>query len=249
MSVLAARLAADMGEIVRRTVGRDIAVELVAAGPWPKPVDPNQPENALRKTPSSTREARCRGRQAFHRDREPLDRLPGGEGAGTAAGQSISMCVSDNGAAMPPDVVADAFDAFLATKPIGQAHRDARQQNRPKLLRHDLPRRSRHQLRRVSVTSIFIRRLKTLAALSETAAQAMADAVGRSYTVKSGLDIVMSGAPQSDCHVLLAGMAAPYKLLSEGKRQIVRFAFPGDFLDLDGYVGGAMDHSVAALGP
>ena len=64
----------------------------------------------------------------------------------------------------------------------------------------------------------------------------------------SGQDIVVSGAPPSECHVLLDGMAAPYKLLSDGKRQIVRFAFPGDFLDLDGYVGGTMDHSVAALG-
>ena len=30
-----ARLVADMDELVRRTVGRDIAAEAVAAGPWP----------------------------------------------------------------------------------------------------------------------------------------------------------------------------------------------------------------------
>jgi CRP-like cAMP-binding protein len=42
-------------------------------------------------------------------------------------------------------------------------------------------------------------------------------------------------------------MASCYKPLSDGKRQIVRFAFPGDFLDLDGYLG-TMDYSVATLG-
>ena len=100
----------------------------------------------------------------------------------------------------------------------------------------------------VPLTNIFIKRLKSLAALSETAAQAVADAVARTYEVKSGQDIVLSGAPPSQCHVLLSGMAAPYKLLSDGKRQIVRFAFPGDCLDLDGFVGGTMDHCVATLG-
>lgn len=99
------------------------------------------------------------------------------------------------------------------------------------------------------MTDIFIKRLENLAPLSEPAAKAMAHAVVRTRTVKSGEDIVLSGTPQTNCHVLLKGMAAPYKVLSDGKRQIVRFAFPGDFLDLDAYVGGSIDYSVATLGP
>ena len=100
----------------------------------------------------------------------------------------------------------------------------------------------------IPLTDILIKRLKSLAALSEAAVEAVADVVVRTYSVESRQDIVVAGSPRSECHVLLDGMAAPYKLLSDGKRQIVRFAFPGDFIDLDGYVGGTMDHSVAALG-
>jgi CRP-like cAMP-binding protein len=88
-----------------------------------------------------------------------------------------------------------------------------------------------------------------LAPLSEPAAKAMAHAVVRTRTANSGEDVVLSGALQTKCHVLLKGMAALYKVLSDGKRQIVRFAFPGDFLDLDGYVGGSIDYSVVTLGP
>ncbi len=35
-------------------------------------------------------------------------------------GQYISICVSDTGTGMPPDVIAKAFDPFFTTKPIGQ---------------------------------------------------------------------------------------------------------------------------------
>jgi signal transduction histidine kinase len=34
-------------------------------------------------------------------------------------GQYVSLCVTDNGTGMTPDVVAHVFDAFFTTKPIG----------------------------------------------------------------------------------------------------------------------------------
>ncbi len=101
----------------------------------------------------------------------------------------------------------------------------------------------------VPLTQVMIRRLKSLGPLSEAAAPGIVDAVIRTFTVRPSQDIVVSDTRQNNCHVLLGGMAAAYKRLSEGKRQIVRFAMPGDFLDLDGFVGGAMDHSISALSP
>src|SRR6185312_4383884 len=36
------------------------------------------------------------------------------------SGQYVSLCVTDSGIGMPPDVIARAFDPFFTTKPIGQ---------------------------------------------------------------------------------------------------------------------------------
>ena len=35
-------------------------------------------------------------------------------------GQYVSVCVTDTGAGMTPDVIGQAFDPFFTTKPIGQ---------------------------------------------------------------------------------------------------------------------------------
>jgi signal transduction histidine kinase/CheY-like chemotaxis protein len=108
-------------ELVRRTVGPAITIEVVgAAGLWPALVDPPQLENALLNLCINARDAMPEGGRItietankWLDDRAARDRdLP--------PGQYLSVCVTDTGTGMAPDVITRAFDPFFTTKPIGQ---------------------------------------------------------------------------------------------------------------------------------
>ena len=114
------RLVAGMEDLIRRTVGPAIQIEVVAAGDlWATLVDPPQLENALLNLCINARDAMPEGgriyietanrtldaRMARMRDLEP--------------GEYIALSVTDNGCGMPPEVIAKAFDPFFTTKPIG----------------------------------------------------------------------------------------------------------------------------------
>jgi signal transduction histidine kinase len=115
------RLVAGMEELVRRTMGPAIKVEIVGMmGVWNTRVDPNQLENALLNLCINARDAMPRGgRLIIETANKWLDdraaRL-----RDLAPGQFVSLCVSDNGTGMSPEVVRRAFDPFFTTKPIGQ---------------------------------------------------------------------------------------------------------------------------------
>ena len=115
------RLVAGMEELVRRTVGPSIAVEVVAAGGlWPTLVDPSQLENALLNLCINARDAMPGGgRIVIETCNRWLDPRAAAE-RGVEPGQYVSLCVSDNGTGMAPAIVAKAFDPFFTTKPLGE---------------------------------------------------------------------------------------------------------------------------------
>ena len=115
------RLIAGMEEMIRRTVGPEIAVETVGSGGlWNTLVDPSQLENALLNLAINARDAMPGGgRLTIETGNRWLDSR-GAQERDLPAGQYVSLCVSDNGVGMPPDVVARAFDPFFTTKPIGE---------------------------------------------------------------------------------------------------------------------------------
>ncbi|EAS51559.1 putative PAS sensor histidine kinase/response regulator [Aurantimonas manganoxydans SI85-9A1] len=113
-------LISGMEELIRRTVGPAIGVESVGGGGvWSILVDPNQLENALLNLCINARDAMPDGGKITI---ETANRWLDGRAArerDLAPGQYISLCVSDNGSGMTPDVVEKAFDPFFTTKPIG----------------------------------------------------------------------------------------------------------------------------------
>ena len=114
------RLVAGMEELVRRTVGPQVAVEIVGAGGlWATLVDPNQLENALLNLCINARDAMPDGgRLTIETGNKWLDERTARQ-RDLPPGQYVSLCVSDTGTGMTPEVVRRAFDPFFTTKPIG----------------------------------------------------------------------------------------------------------------------------------
>jgi signal transduction histidine kinase/CheY-like chemotaxis protein len=114
-------LTGEMLDLVSRSVGPSIQVEMVgAASLWPTFVDAGQLENALLNLCVNARDAMpAGGKLTIETANRWMDQVAA-RPLGLSAGQYVSLCVSDTGAGMSPDIVARAFDPFFTTKPIGQ---------------------------------------------------------------------------------------------------------------------------------
>jgi PAS domain S-box-containing protein len=114
------RLIAGIEELIRRTVGPAIELEVVGAGGlWMTRVDPSQLENALLNLVINARDAMTTGgRITIETANKWLDERTAKDRELTP-GQYISLCVTDTGSGMAPDVIAKAFDPFFTTKPLG----------------------------------------------------------------------------------------------------------------------------------
>ncbi len=64
--------------------------------------------------------------------------------------------------------------------------------------------------------------------------------------VEAGTTILMEGSNSPQLFTVLHGMALRYKILLNGKRQVLNLIFPGDFLGLQAGIMGEMSHSVEA---
>jgi PAS domain S-box-containing protein len=115
------RLIGGMEELVRRTVGPNITVEVVGAGGlWPIRVDPSQVENSLLNLCINARDAMPDGGTlTIETANKWLDERAARERE-VPPGQYVSLCVTDTGTGMTPEVIARAFDPFFTTKPLGQ---------------------------------------------------------------------------------------------------------------------------------
>ncbi len=115
------RLVAGMLELVQRTVGPGIAVNVISAPDlWNTLVDPSQLENALLNLCINARDAMPdgghitieTGNRWLNEHTAHLHDIP--------SGQYLSLSVSDAGVGMAPDILDKAFEPFFTTKPVGE---------------------------------------------------------------------------------------------------------------------------------
>ena len=114
-------LVGGMLDLIRRTVGPSVAVETVCmAGLWAALVDTSQLENALLNLCINARDAMPNGGGITIETANCWIDRHGALQHDMPEGQYLSLCVSDTGTGMPPEVIVKAFDPFFTTKPIGE---------------------------------------------------------------------------------------------------------------------------------
>ena len=115
------RLAADMQELIQRTVGPGIPIEVVGTtGAWPALVDPSQLENALLNLCINARDAMPDGGRIIIETANKWMDESASRLHDMPEGQYLSVCVSDTGTGIPPEVMSRVFEPFFTTKPIGE---------------------------------------------------------------------------------------------------------------------------------
>jgi PAS domain S-box-containing protein len=115
------RLILGMQDMIQRTVGPSIKIEVVgASGLWPALVDPSQLENALLNLCINARDAMPDGGRITIETANKWIDESGAKMHDLPCGQYLSLCVTDTGTGMGPEVIARVFEPFFTTKPTGE---------------------------------------------------------------------------------------------------------------------------------
>ena len=98
-----------------------------------------------------------------------------------------------------------------------------------------------------SLPHVLIRKLESIATLSDEQKQALLSLPARPRVLKPGQEIVRDGDRPSQCCLVLEGWLCRMKMLSDGRRQILSFHIPGDMPDLQTLYLPVMDHTLVTL--
>lgn len=95
--------------------------------------------------------------------------------------------------------------------------------------------------------SALTRKLAAVIRLTEAETDGLEALQKRVRLIPPCREFVRDGEPYEQAYVVKSGWAIRYKTLSDGRRQILDFALPGDFVALFAALSQNADHSVAAL--
>ena len=115
------RLVAGMSDLLRRTLGEQIAIETVLAGGlWLVNADPNQLEVGILNLAVNARDAMPNGgKLTIETANTHLDESYAAYQAEVVPGQYIVIAITDSGTGMSRETVARAFEPFFTTKEVG----------------------------------------------------------------------------------------------------------------------------------
>ncbi len=115
-------VAAGMQQMLRRTLGEDVEIEMRLAAPlWPALADRAQVESALLNLAINARDAMpAGGKLTIETENAHLDEDYALHNAEVAPGDYVALAVTDTGTGMAPEVLEHAFEPFFTTKEIGK---------------------------------------------------------------------------------------------------------------------------------
>jgi CRP-like cAMP-binding protein len=93
----------------------------------------------------------------------------------------------------------------------------------------------------------LLRKLENFTRLSDKEKQALEQITTDRKRIGPHQDIVSEGDLPEGVHLVLEGFACRYKMLSDGRRQIISHFIPGDFCDLRVFIVSEMDHTVGTI--
>ncbi|WP_054005327.1 Crp/Fnr family transcriptional regulator [Cypionkella psychrotolerans] len=100
-----------------------------------------------------------------------------------------------------------------------------------------------------SVQSPLTRKLGSFVVLSSAELKTLDDLHRRRRNFVAGRDLMHQGQTDQAAYILSDGWVCSYKLMRDGKRQIVDFQIPGDFLGLRSVLFHTADHNIEPITP